>query len=203
MRVGLLTTRIASTLTPPVRVVLWLVGVPIRSALALRGHARSHHWHWQDVLALRGHARSHTTGIRMCWRQGVVLGHTTGIGRMCWRPVQLTCMHPPIHRRLPIRSGCAGAKWTGGVFPSNAAAGLPLNETTMPQALKAAGYATGMIGKWYVVPLHAQTPAYCAACGFRTDTQCHHVVASPASSFLVGAVVCRQCGHGQAPLQHN
>ena len=48
--------------------------------------------------------------------------------------------------RLPIRSGTAGG-WTGGVFPSDAVGGLPANETTFAEALKKAGYATGMVGK--------------------------------------------------------
>lgn len=45
--------------------------------------------------------------------------------------------------RLPIRLGIAGAKWTGGVFTDTAVGGLPTNETTMAEALKAAGYNTG------------------------------------------------------------
>ena len=50
--------------------------------------------------------------------------------------------------RLPIRVGCAGASWTGGVFNSDAVGGLPLNETTMADVLKSAGYATAAVGKW-------------------------------------------------------
>ena len=38
--------------------------------------------------------------------------------------------------RLPIRSGTAGAGWTGGVFGSSAVGGLPENETTFAEALK-------------------------------------------------------------------
>eukprot|EP00041_Stephanoeca_diplocostata_P002266 m.25001 g.25001 ORF g.25001 m.25001 type:complete len:554 (-) comp13130_c0_seq2:1676-3337(-) len=52
--------------------------------------------------------------------------------------------------RLPIRTGCAGASWTGGVFSDIATSGLPLNETTMAQALLGAGYSTAMIGKWHL-----------------------------------------------------
>ena len=50
--------------------------------------------------------------------------------------------------RLPIRTGCAGARWTGGVFNSDAVGGMPLNETTIAQSLKTAGYATKAVGKW-------------------------------------------------------
>ena len=41
--------------------------------------------------------------------------------------------------RLPIRTGCAGASWTGGVFNSDAVGGLPTNETTMADVLRSAG----------------------------------------------------------------
>lgn len=49
--------------------------------------------------------------------------------------------------RLPIRSGTAGTSWTGGVFRESSIGGLPHNETTFAEALKTAGYATGMVGK--------------------------------------------------------
>jgi arylsulfatase A len=49
--------------------------------------------------------------------------------------------------RIPIRSGCAGASWQGGVFNSDAAGGLPTNETTIADELRKAGYATQAIGK--------------------------------------------------------
>ena len=44
--------------------------------------------------------------------------------------------------RLPIRSGVVP-----GVFFDNAVGGLPLNETTLAEALRPLGYRTYMIGK--------------------------------------------------------
>ena len=52
--------------------------------------------------------------------------------------------------RLPIRLGLAGARWTGGVLNSDAVGGLPENETTIAEALRAVGYATKAIGKWHL-----------------------------------------------------
>lgn len=48
-------------------------------------------------------------------------------------------------------------------------AGLPLEETTLPQRLRAAGYATGMVGKWHLgdaPPYHPQERGFEAFFGF-------------------------------------
>ena len=47
--------------------------------------------------------------------------------------------------RLPIRSGCVP-----GVFYAAAVGGLPANETTLPEALRPAGYRSMAIGKWHL-----------------------------------------------------
>jgi arylsulfatase A-like enzyme len=47
--------------------------------------------------------------------------------------------------------------------------GLPLTETTLPQRLKGAGYATGMVGKWhlgYKPPFHPQARGFDEFFGF-------------------------------------
>merc|ERR1719483_183178 len=52
--------------------------------------------------------------------------------------------------RLPIRSGCAGPTYKGGVFYANAVSGLPPNETTFATILSEQGYRSKMIGKWHL-----------------------------------------------------
>eukprot|EP00511_Aplanochytrium_stocchinoi_P006786 CAMPEP_0204843538 /NCGR_PEP_ID=MMETSP1346-20131115/48035_1 /ASSEMBLY_ACC=CAM_ASM_000771 /TAXON_ID=215587 /ORGANISM="Aplanochytrium stocchinoi, Strain GSBS06" /LENGTH=539 /DNA_ID=CAMNT_0051982695 /DNA_START=190 /DNA_END=1809 /DNA_ORIENTATION=- len=52
--------------------------------------------------------------------------------------------------RLPIRSGLAGSNWAGSVLTSSSRGGLPLNETTIAEALKQKNYATMAIGKWHL-----------------------------------------------------
>lgn len=54
--------------------------------------------------------------------------------------------------RLPVRSGMYGTARPVApkVLRDNAAQGLPLEEITLAEALKARGYATGIIGKWHL-----------------------------------------------------
>jgi arylsulfatase A len=62
--------------------------------------------------------------------------------------------------RLPVRSGMYGMAQPGApkVFRDNAAQGLPAEEITLAEALKAKGYATGIIGKWHLGQLPQFSP---------------------------------------------
>jgi len=67
----------------------------------------------------------------------------------------------------PVCSGSRAALMTGrqwqrvgvpGVFGNAVTAGLPLNETTVAEHLKTAGYATAAVGKWHLGQRHAYLP---------------------------------------------
>lgn len=59
--------------------------------------------------------------------------------------------------RLPIRSGMAGGPGRHVLYPQNPG-GLPHDEVTIADALKAKGYATAAIGKWHLGDLPDYLP---------------------------------------------
>jgi arylsulfatase A len=58
--------------------------------------------------------------------------------------------------RLPVRTGmCSGKRRV--LFPDSKG-GIQSSETTLPEMLKANGYATGMVGKWHLGHLPQYLP---------------------------------------------
>lgn len=60
--------------------------------------------------------------------------------------------------RYPVRSGMAHDRFR--VLRSQSAGGLPRAEVTIPELLKARGYATGMVGKWHLGHLPEHLPPH-------------------------------------------
>ncbi len=57
--------------------------------------------------------------------------------------------------RLPVRNGMAGSAGRHVIYPTSTN-GLPMEEITIPEALKTKGYVTACIGKWHL----GHEPAY-------------------------------------------
>jgi len=89
-------------------------------------------------LGYRG-GRVKTPAIDMLAKEGVRL--ESYYGQQLCTPSRAALMTG----RYPMRMGLQ----TGVIFPSHAF-GLPLGERTLPQALREAGYATLMTGKWHL-----------------------------------------------------
>lgn len=81
---------------------------------------------------------------------------TPNIDRMAREGMVLTDYYAPANVCTPSRAGLLTGRYpirTGlaqGVIRQNDRRGLPLSEVTIPQALKPAGYASALIGKWHL-----------------------------------------------------
>ena len=60
--------------------------------------------------------------------------------------------------RLPVRSGMYGTQERTRVLFPDTPGGIGANETTLAEALRARGYATGIVGKWHLGHLPEHLP---------------------------------------------
>ena len=60
--------------------------------------------------------------------------------------------------QYPVRSGLASSTPMRQVFREDSLGGMPASATTLPEALKAQGYNTSMIGKWHIGHLPEYLP---------------------------------------------
>ena len=77
-----------------------------------------------------------------------------------------------------------------GVLSPNSVGGLPLNETTVAEKLKAVGYVTAMCGKWHLgtneyLPMHRGFDTYFGAP--MTQNECYSNIIAPGSTRKGGA----------------
>jgi len=89
-----------------------------------------------------GAPATRTPAIDSLGREGVMLKYWVSAASMC-SPSRATALTGRYH----MRSGVYPL-----TMPSDAVDGLPLNETTLAEHLRAKGYATMCIGKWVRVP---------------------------------------------------
>jgi arylsulfatase A-like enzyme len=82
--------------------------------------------------------------------------HTPNIDRMAREGTVLTDYYAPANICTPSRAGLLTGRYpirTGlgyQVIMQNDTRGLPLSEVTIPEALKPAGYVSGLFGKWHL-----------------------------------------------------
>ena len=91
-------------------------------------------------LQIYGHPTSSTPNLNAMASEGLVLTQFYSANPVCSpsRAALMTGRYPP-------RTGI----WPGVLFP-NDAGGLPHNETTIPEAIKSAGYKSAIVGKWHL-----------------------------------------------------
>merc|ERR1719247_1937578 len=140
-----------------------------------------------DDLGFTGHPTTSTPNIDKLARGGKILSS--------W------------YSGCPVCSGSRAALMTGrqftrlgvpGVFGPSVATGLPLNETTVADQLKKAGYATAIMGKWHL----GQRPMFLpGARGFDTYLGIPYSddMGQAARSPCPGEPLAKQCGQDVVP----
>ncbi len=106
---------------------------------------------WTDV-ACYGSGYYETPAIDRLAAQGMRFTRYCTNGPNCQptRASLMTGRYGPRHGVYTVGSGARGQEQFRKMVPAQNRTELPLTETTVAQALRAAGYATGMFGKWHL-----------------------------------------------------
>jgi arylsulfatase A-like enzyme len=121
---------------------------------------------WKDVQ-YQGSDFHETPNLDRLATQGVVFTQAYAGAGNCTpsRAVLLSGQYGPRHGVYAVGSTERGPKDLMRMLPVPNKSGLPASNVTIAEALKAAGYATGLFGKWHLGPPDGTAPA---AQGFET-----------------------------------
>ncbi|MCI0705390.1 MAG: sulfatase, partial [Planctomycetia bacterium] len=114
---------------------------------------------WKDV-GYQGNDFHETPNLDALAKQGMVFTNAYASAGNCApsRACLLSGQYTPRHHVFAVGSTDRGPKNLMRLIPIPNKSGLPPEQVTMPEALKAAGYATGMFGKWHLGGKDGATP---------------------------------------------
>lgn len=115
---------------------------------------------WRDV-GYQGSDFHETPNIDRLAQQGMVFSQAYAGAGNCApsRAVLLSGQYTPRHGVYAVGSTERGPKELMRLVPVPNRSGLPASSTTLAAALKAAGYATGIFGKWHLGGSEGAPPA--------------------------------------------
>lgn len=115
---------------------------------------------WRDV-GYNGTDFYETPNIDRLAKQGMVFNRGYAAAGNCTpsRACMLSGQYTPRHHVYAVDSTDRGPKPLQRMVPIPNKSGLPTSQVTMAEALKSAGYATGIFGKWHIGGPDGATPA--------------------------------------------
>jgi len=114
---------------------------------------------WKDV-AYQGSDFCETPNLDALAKQGMVFSNAYASAGNCApsRACLLSGQYTPRHHVFAVGDTNRGPKNLMRMIPIPNKSGLPPEQVTMAEALKAAGYVTGMFGKWHLGGKDGATP---------------------------------------------